>query len=180
MKVTDTMADNDFDAGGNDGLINSADPMANGAAGPQASLISHYVKDLSVENPNAPEVYQWPSQLGFDVNFKAESRQLNEEVHEVLCTYTVTAKADQGTAYIIELVYGALVGLRGLNEDDTRRFLFAETPRLVFPAVRLLLGQLTRDSGFPPMVLEPIDFIGLYDQQHGSRSAGDGPPVGNA
>jgi len=147
------------------GTITSQDPALNGAMGPQAGIISHYVKDMSVENPNAPDVFQWPGQFNFDIQFRAESRQLNEEVHEVLCTYNITAKADQGTAYIIELTYAALVGIRGLGEEQIRRFLFAETPRIVFPSIRLVLGNATRDAGFPPLVLEPIDFIGLYEQQ---------------
>jgi len=153
----------------------------NGSGGPQTGLISHYVKDLSVENPNAPAVYQWPGQLKFDVQFKAEAQQINDEVHEVINTYNITASGEEGTAYIVELVYSALVGARGLNEEDLRRFLFGETPRLVFPSVRLILGNLTRDAGFAPMVLENIDFIALYDQQKASGNAPtDVPPTGNA
>jgi preprotein translocase subunit SecB len=165
-----------------DGTVTSDSSALNGASGPQAGLISQYVKDLSVENPNAPDSFQWPSQLSFDVQFRAESRQLNEEVHEMLCTYTIAAKAEQGTAYLVELAYGALVGLRGLDEEQTRRFLFADTPRIVFPNIRLILGNVIRDAGFPPLVLEPIDFAGLYDQQ--SQDPGFGaampPPEGNA
>lgn len=173
--------------GGNGGngdagtVASNINPGLNGTGGPQAGLISQYVKDLSVENPNAPAVYQWPGQLQFDVQFKAEAQQLNDEVHEVLNTYNITATSEQGTAYIIEMVYSALVGARGLDEEGLRRFLFGETPRLVFPSIRLILGNLTRDAGFPPMLLEQIDFIGLYDQQ---KAAGnepqDTPPTGNA
>lgn len=159
----------------NDGTVKSTDPMLNGTGGPQAGLISQYVKDLSVENPNAPAVYQWPGQLSFNVNFKAEADQLNDEVHEVICTYNITAKSEQGTAYIVELAYAALVGVRGLDEADLRRFLFAETPRMVFPAVHLILGNVTRDAGFPPMMMEPIDFLTLYDQQ----SKGEGAEAGS-
>lgn len=160
---------------------NNVTSSLNGTGGPQAGLISQYVKDLSVENPNAPAVYQWPGQLKFDVQFKAEAQQLNDEVHEVINTYNITATGDEGTAYIVELEYCALVGARGLGEEELRRFLFGETPRLVFPSVRLILGNLTRDAGFPPMVLESIDFIALYDQQ---KAAGNEPtntpPSGNA
>ena len=106
-----------------DGTVNSQNPALNGASGPQAGLISQYVKDLSVENPNAPDSFQWPGQLSFDVQFRAESRQLSEEVHEMVCTYTIAAKAEQGTAYLVELAYGALVGIRGMDEEQVRRFL---------------------------------------------------------
>lgn len=171
----------DDNANGDAGTVSIPGGTPDGDEARGASLISHYVKDLSVENPNAPDVFQWPGQLTFDVQFKAESRQLNEEVHEVTCTYTIAAKTDQGTAYLVELVYGGLVGMRGLNEAETRRFLFAETPRMVFPSIRLILGQVTRDAGFPPMVLEPIDFIGLYEQQQDKAAPAAGtPPAGNA
>lgn len=165
-----------------DGTVNTQESALNGAAGPQAGLISQYVKDLSVENPNAPDSYQWPGQLSFDVQFRAESRQLNEEVHEMLCTYTIAAKAEQGTAYLVELAYGALVGLRGMDEEQTRRFLFADTPRMVFPNIRLILGNVIRDAGYPPLVLEPIDFAGLYDQQSQDPNFGAAmpPAEGNA
>ncbi|WP_373489427.1 protein-export chaperone SecB [Blastomonas sp.] len=158
-----------------DGTVTSQNPGLNGSGGPQAGMISQYIKDLSVENPNAPDSYQWPGQLNFDVQFRAESRQLNDEVHEMLCTYTIAAKCEQGTAYLVELAYGALVGLRGLDEEQTRRFLFAETPRLVFPTIRLILGNAIRDAGFPPLVLEPIDFNALYEQQ--AQDPNFGAPV---
>jgi preprotein translocase subunit SecB len=158
-----------------DGTVTSQNPLLNGASGPQAGLISQYVKDLSVENPNAPESFQWPGQLSFDVQFRAESRQLNEEVHEMICTYTIAAKAEQGTAYLVELAHGALVGIRGMDEEQTRRFLFADTPRMVFPTIRLILGNVIRDAGFPPLVLEPIDFESLYEQQ--SQDPNFGAPM---
>ena len=158
-----------------DGTVSSSNPMLNGASGPQAGLISQYVKDLSVENPNAPDSFQWPGQLAFDVQFRAESRQLNEEVHEMICTYTIAAKAEQGTAYLVELAYGALVGIRSMDEEQVRRFLFSDTPRMVFPTIRLILGNVIRDAGFPPLVLEPIDFAALYEQQ--SQDPNFGAPM---
>jgi preprotein translocase subunit SecB len=91
----------------------------------------------------------------------------------------VTAKAEAGTAYIVDLAYCGLVGMRNLDEGQAHAFTFAEAPRIIFPFARRVLADAVRDAGFPPLMLEPIDFNGLYVQQLASQQ-GEGEPVGNA
>ena len=75
---------------------------------------------------------------------------------------TATSRAPQGIVMAIELVYGALIGMRNVTEDMAHPFLFAEGPRLVFPFARRIIADASRDAGFAPLLLEPIDFNGLY------------------
>ena len=148
---------------------------------PVAGIISQYVKDLSVENPNAPQCYQWQDAPVVDVQFNISSVAVNAEVHEVELKIVVTAKAEAGVAYLIELAYAGLVAMRNVDEAQGHAFIFAETPHLLFPFARRVLADAIRDAGFPPFMLEPIDFNGLYLQQLAAHQQGaEGQPVGNA
>ncbi len=152
---------------------------ANGAdTSPQIALISQYVKDLSFENPNAPAVYQWQDQPAIDVQFNIGAEKLGEEVSEVALKIEVKATTPNGTAFAVELVYGALFGMRNVPEDQVQAFMLAEAPRLVFPFARRVLADAVRDGGFPPLLLDPIDFGALYMQQ--AQAMQDGAVAGNA
>ncbi|MCB2080751.1 MAG: protein-export chaperone SecB [Novosphingobium sp.] len=150
---------------------------------PAAGVISQYVKDLSVENPNAPESLQWQDQPEVDVQFNINARQVGEEVHEVELKTIVTAKTASGTAYVVDLSYCGLVGMRNLEDAQAHAFLYAEAPRILFPFARRILADAVRDAGYAPLMLEPIDFNGLYMQQlAASQQQGEAgqPPAGNA
>jgi len=164
------------------GNVTTPDPAANGADNqPQIGVISQYVKDLSVENPNAPDVYQWESQPQIDVQFNIGSSPVSDEVHEVELKINVVAKADQGVAFQVELLYCGLFGMRNVTDDQAHPFLFAEAPRLLFPFARAIISDAVRDAGFQPLMLEPIDFTALYIQQREQQAASAAEqPVGNA
>ncbi len=132
---------------------------------PVAGLISQYVKDLSVENPKAPESFQWRDQPEMDVQFNIGAQSVNEEVSEVELKITVTSKTPQGTQFIVDLAYCGLVGMRNIGDDQKHAFTFAEAPRLLFPFARRVVSDAVRDAGFPPVMLDPIDFNGLYVQR---------------
>jgi preprotein translocase subunit SecB len=157
-------------------------PLANGEDTlPTAGIISQYVKDLSVENPNAPECYQWQDAPQLDVQFNIGARAVDAEVQEVELKIVLTAKAQAGTAYIVDLSYAGLVGMRNLDEAQMHAFTFAEAPRILFPFARRIVADAVRDAGFAPLMLEPIDFNGLYVQQLAQQQAqGSEAPIGNA
>lgn len=145
---------------------NNAAPLANGEdTSPTVGLISQYVKDFSFENPNAPAVYQWQTQPQIDVQFNIGANQLADDVHEVVLKIDVKAESDDQVAFQVELAYAGLFGLRNIPEDQVQPFLLAEAPRLIFPFARRVLADAVRDGGFPPLMLEPIDFGALYMQQ---------------
>jgi preprotein translocase subunit SecB len=162
-------------------VISNLDLGGNGEdTSPTAGLISQYVKDLSVENPNAPACYQWQDAPNVDIQFNIAARPISEEVQEVEMKIVVTAKSEAGTAYIVDLADCGLVGMRNLDEAQSHAFTFAEAPRIIFPFARRVLADAVRDAGFPPLMLEPIDFNGLYMQQLAAQQQGEGAPVGNA
>jgi len=157
-------------------------PMPNGEdTSPAIGIISQYVKDLSVENPNAPAVYQWQDapQVGVDFNIGAQA--VGPDVHEIELKINVTSRGDAGVAFAVELAYCGLIGMRNVPEDQAHAFLFAEGPRILFPFARRIIADAVRDAGFAPLMLEPIDFNGLYVQQLAQRQAEQGEaPAGQA
>ncbi|MGB3739740.1 MAG: protein-export chaperone SecB [Pontixanthobacter sp.] len=160
-------------------------PMPNGEdTGPVAGVISQYVKDLSVENPNAPESFQYKDQPQIDLQFNIGANAVNDEVQEIELKINVTAKVDQGNVYLIELAYCGLVGMRNMPDDQKHAFMYAEAPRLLFPFARRVIADATRDAGFQPLMLDPIDFNGLYIQQLQRKAeetgAAGGAPAGEA
>ena len=159
-----------------------ADALQNGEDNaPQVSLIAQYVKDLSFENPNAPAVYQWQGQPRIDVQFNIGAQTVGEDVHEVALKIDVTALAADKTAFKVELVYGALFGIRNVPDDQIQPFLFAEAPRLMFPFARRIVADAIRDGNFSPLMLEPIDFVALYmSQSEEQNTLVNAEPVGQA
>jgi preprotein translocase subunit SecB len=147
-------------------MADQPETLANGAdTQPAIGLIAQYVKDLSFENPNAPAVYQWQTQPDIDVQFNIGVEKVGDDVHEVALKITVKATTTDGTAFAVDMVYGGLFGMRNVPEDQVAPFMLGEAPRLVFPFARRVLADAVRDGGFPPLMLDPIDFNGLYLQQ---------------
>ncbi len=153
------MAEEQGFAGADEGAANGADTM------PQVGMISQYVKDLSFENPNAPAVYQWQAQPQIEVQFNIGAGAVGEDVHEVSLKIEVTATADGNTAFAVELLYAGLFAIRNVPQEQLQPFLLAEAPRLLFPFARRVVADAIRDGGFPPLVLDPIDFGSLYMQR---------------
>ena len=148
---------------------------------PAAGIISQYVKDLSVENPNAPEAYQWTDVPQLDVQFNIAARPIQGDLHEVELKIQLSSKAEAGTAYIVELAYAGLVGMRNLDEPSKHAFMFAEAPRILFPFARRIIADAVRDAGFQPLMLDPIDFNGIYLQQlQAQAEQAAQAPAGNA
>jgi preprotein translocase subunit SecB len=155
-----------------EGAATLGEPQGNGEdTGPQVGVISQYVKDLSFENPNAPAVYQWQSQPQIDVQFNIGAQTLNDDVHEVALKIEVTARADGNTAFAVELVYAGLFALRNIPGEQLQPFLLAEAPRILFPFARQIIAGRVLDGGFPPLMLDPIDFAALYMQRAAQQQA---------
>lgn len=143
-----------------------------GAAGaenqkkPQVNVLAQYIKDLSFENPGAPaSLRTTDKQPKFQINFNVQAQGIGEDIYEVLLTLEATAKAEDQNIYALELVYGGAFRLKDLPEQAMRPFLFIECPALLFPFARRLMADLTREGGFAPLALDPIDFASLYRQR---------------
>ena len=147
-------------------------PLPNGEdTSPAAGIISQYVKDLSVENPNAPASFQWQDTPQIDVQFNIGAQAVSDEVHEVELKIVIKSQAQEGTAFLVDLAYAGLVGMRNLDEAQQHMFIYAEAPRILFPFARRVISDAVRDAGFAPLLLEPIDFNGLYLQQIAAQQA---------
>ena len=141
---------------------------------PQIAIITQYVKDLSVESPNRPTVFQWQVQPQVDVQFNINVNNVSDEVHEVILKVNVTARSDQGQHFLIDVSYAGLIGLRNLPEDAVGPFLLIEAPRLLFPFVRQIVANAVQETGFPPLLLEPIDFNAVFLQQLAKQTGEEG------
>ena len=128
-------------------------------------MLAQYIKDLSFENPSAPKSLQGPGQnpqLKVSVNVNASPR--GEDTYEVALQLEVHASSDDGVIYNVELIYGGLFRLRGLPQNMLQPVLFVDCPTILFPFLRRVLADVIRDGGFPPLMLDPIDFGRLYTQ----------------
>jgi len=127
---------------------------------------AQYVKDLSFENPRAPQSLTQPStapEVAINVDIKA--RNLGPEVFEVILTVNVDARAQNEPIFLVELAYAAVVTVKNATEATVPRLVLVETPRLIFPFARAIIADATRDGGFPPLMINPIDFAELLRRQ---------------
>lgn len=139
------------------------EPIANGEDTlPAVGVLSQYVKDFSFENPNAPGIYQNQTTPSVDIQFNIGSGQVGEEVYEVALKIDARCTMGEQVAYVVDLTYAGLFGLRNVPAEQLEPFLMSEAPRLLFPFARRVLADAVRDGGYPPLMLDPIDFHGLY------------------
>jgi preprotein translocase subunit SecB len=150
------MADQGPNGGGN-GADNSTQP--------QVSILAQYVKDLSVENPSAPEVYSWQIQPALDVQFNLNVQGAGEGVHEVTLKFDISARSDNGVHFVIDLSYAGIFAVVNVPDEALPPFLLIEAPRLLFPFARQVIAEATANTGFPPLLLDPIDFAAAYMAQ---------------
>ena len=148
-----------------------ADQATNGSGNgaddtqPSVTILAQYVRDLSVENPSAPEVYSWQVQPQLDVQFNLNVQGAGEGVHEVTLKFDISARSENGTHFVIDLSYAGLFALRNVPQEALPPFLMIEAPRLLFPYARQVISDAVSSTGFPPLMLDPIDFAAAYMAQ---------------
>ena len=150
----------------------------NGAAptAPQVrmQILAQYIRDLSFENAvatkGAPQGEVQP-EITVQVSLDARKRAADNQ-YEVICKFRVTStnKADNATLFLAELDYGGVFLIDGVPEDQMHPFLMIECPRMLFPFVRRIISDVTRDGGFPPFNMDPVDFVALYRQELARRA----------
>src|SRR5277367_2390241 len=165
-------------------------PQGQGQPLPPLVVNVQYIKDLSFEVPNAPDIYATlRSQPAVQINLDVQARVIQEgqPVYEVVLSVKAEAReaqpASNGTAapegrvvFIAELHYGGVFSLNNVPPEAVEPLLLIECPRLLFPFARNVLSDVTREGGFPPVLLQPIDFVGLWQ----ARRAQAGQPTANA
>ncbi len=176
--ATDLAGDAAGDATGDDAVgIAPAAP----ASAPQIGIQSQYVKDLSFENPGAPgSLVATAEPPDIQVNVEVQARPLQNEAYEVSLHITASGKNGQTTLFVLDLTYGAVCRIVGVPKESLQPVLLVECPRMLFPFARRVLSDATRDGGFPPLMLNPIDFLSLYRQQQKNQAAAAEAPKADA
>lgn len=145
---------------------------AGNGAQAQLNIIGQYVKDLSFENPGAPRSLgpreQAPS---ININVNVNANPLSEQDYDVLLTLNARAEADKKVLFAAELVYGGIFRLTGFPREHVLPVLFIECPRLLFPFARQIIAECTRNGGFPPLMIDPIDFGQMFQQRLAEEQA---------
>lgn len=131
------------------------------------TIHAQYIRDLSFENPHAPESLRGPAgQPEMSVDIGMDARTIKDEkiadLYEVALNIRATAKSGEKTLFIAEVQYGVVASLDNVPEDQHHPLLLIEVPRMAFPFVRQILADLTTQGGYPPLFLTPIDFHAMY------------------
>ena len=153
--------------------IGSTNGASGGAASPadapgyQLMVNTQYLKDLSFESPRAPQTLmnqREPPEVNLTADVKA--RSLGPDVYEVVLTMSANARQKDDPVFVVELSYAAVVTIKDAPAELTPLLVFVETPRMLFPFARAVIANATRDGGFPPLLVNPIDFAELLRREH--------------
>lgn len=144
---------------------------AGGSPQPSIRILAQFIRDLSFENPLAPDsLRQAAAQPSIDMQVEMNARGRQDGLFEVDLKLGATATREDAVNFQVELLYGGLFELTGVPESQLEAVLLVECPRFLFPFARRIIADMTSEGGFPPFMIEPIDFAGVYAAQR----AGDG------
>ncbi len=143
------------------------------APAPQLNVLAQYTKDLSFENPNAPASLQpqgQQPQINIQINVNANN--LAEHEYEVALSVEGKAESAGKVLFSFELIYAGVFRIVNVPQENLHPLVMIECPRLLFPFAREIVATAVRDGGFPPLMLDPVDFVGLYRQNMERQAAG--------
>lgn len=145
---------------------NGAAPQA--PTPPQMKVLGQFIRDMSFENILARKPVEGEVQPDIQVQVSLDGRKRGDgNQYEVISKFNITSKnkGSDATLFLLELEYGGLFQIENVPDEQLHPFLLIECPRMLFPFVRRIVSDVTRDGGFPPLNLDNIDFVGLYRQQ---------------
>ena len=153
-----------------------------GATGPTLNIVGQYIKDLSFENPRAPQsILGGAGQPKFNVSINVGVNKQADDVYAIELTFNAKAERESGVLFNVELIYGGLFRLKNWPEAQLPPMLMIECPRILFPFARQVLANVTQAGGFPPLLMDPVDFTQIYRQNMAQMAAqqagGTVPPV---
>ncbi len=133
---------------------------------PSLSVLAQYVKDLSFESPGAPGSLRGrDSAPSIAINVNVTANPISDREFDVNLTLTAKASFEKDVLFNVELVYGGVFRIEGFPQEHMLPLLFIECPRLLFPFARQIIAESTRNGGFPPLMLDPIDFAQMFQQR---------------
>jgi preprotein translocase subunit SecB len=143
-------------------------PAASSAAPLQVRIAGQYIKDLSFENPNIGKlITSQPENPNLDVEINVDIAELGANLFESAISFKARAATKDSVIYDLEIVYGGAFHIENAPPQALEPMLFVNCPALLFPFLRRLVADLTREGGFPPLLLDPVDFGGLYMRKKG-------------
>lgn len=143
---------------------------------PGIRILAQFVRDFSFENPRAPDALRaGGAQPQIDLGVEMNARGREDGLFEVDLKLSARAARDDGPLFVVELLYGGVFQITGVEAEDVEPVLLIECPRYLFPFARRVIADITAEGGFPPFMLDPIDFAGVY----AARKAEEGP-IGHA
>lgn len=148
------------------------DQAAGAALGQQLIINAQYIKDLSFENPRAPQsLMQQAAPPSVEINIDVKAQSIGPDAYEVVLTLKASASVQNDTLFLIELTYGAIATIRNVPPQIMPQIVLVETPRLMFPFARNIIAETTRDGGFPPLMINPVDFAELLRRNQAAGGA---------
>ncbi|HTN61342.1 MAG TPA: protein-export chaperone SecB [Devosia sp.] len=151
------------------------------ANAPAMNMVGQYIKDLSFENPGAPgSIMLGGGNPAFNVSISVGVKKQADDVYAVELTLNAKANREATVLFNVELVYGGVFRLRNIPEAQLSQLLMIECPRLIFPFARQVLASVTQQGGFPPLMMEPVDFATIYRQNLAQLAAKQNAAAGDA
>ncbi|QCK85647.1 protein-export chaperone SecB [Phreatobacter aquaticus] len=147
-------------------------------AAPQLNVLAQYIRDLSFENPNAPRsLTPQQEQPAINIQINVNANPLADTEFQVELTIEGDARTQDLLLFKFELVYGGIFRIVNVPQESIHPLVLIECPRLIFPFARQILANATRDGGFPPLYLDPVDFAQLYRQRMAENPQAGGPAL---
>lgn len=157
-------------------VVETPTPEQDGAmAEPMLRILAQYTKDVSFENPSAPESLradQSPPQIS--INIEIGRQMMDGNAAEVVLMLSARAERDGKAVFLCELEYAGLFSFQGVPEEHTLPMMMIECPRLLFPFARQIMAEMTQNGGYPPILLEPPDFASMFRDEMMRRAAQQG------
>jgi preprotein translocase subunit SecB len=142
---------------------------------PSMNLVGQYIRDLSFENPGAPgSIMAGSGNPAFNVSISVGVKKQADDIYAVELTLNAKANREETILFNVELVYGGVFRLKNVPENQLSQLLMIECPRLIFPFARQVLASTTQQGGFPPLMMEPVDFAAIYRQNLAKLAAQQG------
>jgi preprotein translocase subunit SecB len=159
-------------------------PGAGTAPAPSFALVGQYIRDLSFENPGAPQTnLSGGTNPSFNVSINVSVKKQADDLYAVELLLNAKAQRDNNPLFQVELAYGGVFRLKNVPEPQLAPLLMVECPRLIFPFARQVLANTVQQGGFPPLMMEPVDFQALYIQNlrnlQAQQAAGGQAPAQN-
>jgi len=143
---------------------------------PQLNVLGQYIKDFSFENPNAPQSMSGATQPQIGIQINVAARPLSDTDIEVTLKLDGKAEANDNLMFSFELEFAGVFRIQNVPQESMNAVVLIECPRLLFPFAREIIATTVRNGGFPPLLLDPVDFVGLYRQKMSEMQAPDAPP----